>query len=123
MIKLYNYDKNTLKFKRIIELEKMPDNSEFCTLEKIPGYDDKKEYLTYDIKKDSWIINQIEIPEIDLEHEKVIQIIDLKAQLDSLDFKTIKFVQGKITKEEFETIKVKCQELRDEINKIKGSLK
>jgi hypothetical protein len=70
MIKLYNYDKETLKFKRVLELEKMPDKYEFCSLIKIPKYNEETQYLEYDKQNDNWIIKDIEKPVFDIEKEK-----------------------------------------------------
>jgi hypothetical protein len=71
MIKLYNYDKETLKFKRVLELETLENkNYEFCILTKIPKYNEETQYLEYDKQNDNWIIKDIENPVFDIEKEK-----------------------------------------------------
>ena len=51
------------------------------------------------------------------------RIIELKANLTATDYKAIKFAEGLITAEEYETIKQQRQAWRDEINELEGQLK
>lgn len=83
-VKLYNYDKEILKFKRIIKLENIPDNYEFCTLTEIPKYDIENEYLEYSRENDNWIIKQIEKPIIDLELLKQNKIKEIKTKTSNI---------------------------------------
>lgn len=46
------------------------------------------------------------------------RIRELKQLLASQDYKTIKYMQGELTEEEFEKVKAQCKSWRDEINKL-----
>ena len=48
------------------------------------------------------------------------RIIELKEKLSSLDYKTIKFVQGHLSTEEFEKVKIECEKYRNEINSLEN---
>ena len=47
-----------------------------------------------------------------------IRIEKLKQNLSNEDFKTIKYIQGKLSKEEFDAVVVQCDEWRKEINEL-----
>lgn len=84
MIKLYNYEEKTLIYKRTLELEKMPDEYEFCTLTEIPEYDIHSQYLKYDKITDQWVVNNIEISEKDIESAKFKKIAEIKSKTTEL---------------------------------------
>lgn len=46
------------------------------------------------------------------------RIRELKQLLASQDYKTIKYMQGELTEEEFAEVKAQCKYWRDEINKL-----
>lgn len=46
------------------------------------------------------------------------RIRELKQLLASQDYKTIKYIQGELTEEEFAEVKAQCKSWRDEINKL-----
>ena len=46
------------------------------------------------------------------------RIKELKQLLASQDYKTIKYMQGELTEEEFAEVKAQCKSWRDEINKL-----
>lgn len=46
------------------------------------------------------------------------RIRELKQLLASQDYKTIKYMQGELTEEEFAEVKAQCKSWRDEINKL-----
>lgn len=46
------------------------------------------------------------------------RIRELKQLLASQDYKTIKYMQGELTEEEFSEVKAQCKSWRDEINKL-----
>lgn len=48
------------------------------------------------------------------------RIQELKEMLSNEDFKTIKFIQGKITQEEFDKVVAQCDEWRKEINELEA---
>lgn len=52
-----------------------------------------------------------------------IRIEELKAALRATDYKAIKFAEGLITAEEYETVKRQRQEWRDEINRLEQEIK
>lgn len=58
----------------------------------------------------------------DLPKEKINKINSLtelfKKQLSDLDYKTIKYLQGKLTQIEFDQVIIECEDLRDKINQI-----
>ena len=54
-------------------------------------------------------------------HPKL-QIISLKQQLQSTDYKAIKYAEGWLTEEEFAPIKAERQAIRDEINRLEAEL-
>lgn len=51
------------------------------------------------------------------------RIKELKEKLSSLDYKTIKFVQGHLSTEEFEKVKTECETYRSEINSLENFIK
>lgn len=130
MIKLYNYDKETLQFKRVIELENMPDNYEFCSLVEIPEYDTKTQYLEFDKENNNWIIKHIEKSAIDLQNLKFQLQLKTKKELEKLDLKILRKLEelylfdDVITKQKNE-LRIKYQNISKsknikEFNKIKG---
>ena len=130
MIKLYNYDKETLKFRRILERENMPDKYEFCTLTEIPVYDTETQYLEFDKVNDNWIIKDIEKPVVNLEILKEQETNKIKQELKTLDIKTLRKLEelylfdDDITKQKNE-LRIKYQNIIKsknikEFNKIKG---
>lgn len=68
----------------------------------------------------------IDIPELNDKLKAKIEIEDkineLQAQLDSTDFKAIKFAEGLYTEEEYAPIKEQRQSLRNQINELKSKL-
>jgi hypothetical protein len=54
-------------------------------------------------------------------HPKL-QIIALKQQLQSTDYKAIKFAEGLLTEEEYAPIKAERQQMREEINRLEAEL-
>lgn len=48
------------------------------------------------------------------------RIRELKDMLSSQDFKTIKFIQGKLSQEEFDKVVAQCDEWRKEINELEA---
>ncbi len=48
------------------------------------------------------------------------QIAELKAQLQSTDYKAIKYAEGWLTEEEYTPIKAERQAIRDRINELEG---
>lgn len=54
-------------------------------------------------------------------HPKL-QIIALKQQLQSTDYKAIKYSEGWLTDEEYAETKAERQRIRDEINRLEESL-
>lgn len=135
MIKLYNYCKETLKFKRVLELEKMPDNYEFCSLTKIPKYNEETEYLEYSKETDTWIIKKIEKLVIDLEtlkeninikiEKKVAEIIQKKYKGRWSQYNIVNLIGGYTEELRNEYIKfandIILQELnfKDQVNNLK----
>ena len=49
-----------------------------------------------------------------------VRIAELKTLLASTDYQAIKFVEGQISAEDYEPIKIQRQEWRDEINELEG---
>ena len=54
-------------------------------------------------------------------HPKL-QIIALKQQLQSTDYKAIKYAEGWLSEEEFAPIKAERQAIREEINRLETEL-
>lgn len=52
----------------------------------------------------------------------LLQIISLKQQLQSTDYKAIKYAEGWLTEEEFAPIKAERQAMRDDINRLEAEL-
>ena len=52
-----------------------------------------------------------------------IQILNLKSQLQSTDYKAIKYSEGWLSEEEYAETKAERQRIRDEINRLEGLLK
>ena len=50
------------------------------------------------------------------------RIVELKQLLASQDYKTIKYMQGELTEEEFAMVKAQCKAWRDEINELEASV-
>lgn len=53
---------------------------------------------------------------------KTMQIMSLKNQLAETDYKAIKFAEGWISAEEYETVKAERQMLRDKINELEETI-
>lgn len=51
------------------------------------------------------------------------KIEEFKLKLASLDYKTIKYIQGELSLEEFEKVKEECKYYRNEINSLENMLK
>lgn len=51
------------------------------------------------------------------------KIEEFKSKLASLDYKTIKYIQGELPIEEFEKVKEECKYYRNEINSLENMLK
>lgn len=49
-------------------------------------------------------------------------IIKLKSQLSATDYKVLKYMEGRLTEEEYEEVKTQRQAMRDEINALKDQL-
>lgn len=49
------------------------------------------------------------------------RIFQLKQLLANEDYKTIKYIHGELTIEEFESVKYRCKLWRDEINRLEAS--
>lgn len=49
-------------------------------------------------------------------------IIKLKSQLSATDHKVLKYMEGRLTEEEYEEVKTQRQAMRDEINALKAQL-
>ena len=63
-----------------------------------------------------------ESPQILVKRKKA-QIIGLKAKLSDTDYKAIKYVEGWLTDEEYSTVKMERQALRDRINTLEIEVK
>lgn len=50
------------------------------------------------------------------------RISELKQLLSSQDYKTIKYIQGELSEEEFTNVKAQCKAWRDEINLLEADL-
>lgn len=50
------------------------------------------------------------------------EIVSLKAELASLDYKTIKRLQGVLSDDEWEATKAECAALRSKINELEAEL-
>lgn len=65
----------------------------------------------------------IEIPEIDVEKYLLrVEIGRVRTELSLLDYKTNKYVEGLLTEEEWNEVKAKRQELRNQINELEEQL-
>lgn len=53
----------------------------------------------------------------------VVKIDELKKKLQETDYKCLKYVDGALSKEEYEEVKKLRQSYRDEINKLEATLK
>ena len=53
------------------------------------------------------------------EEYKFMKLLSLKNQLAETDYKAIKFAEGWISAEEYETVKAERQAIRDKINELK----
>lgn len=51
------------------------------------------------------------------------RIIFLKRQLEASDYKVLKYIEGKLSQEEYDEILIQRQEWRDEINELEEQLK
>ena len=59
----------------------------------------------------------------EIEHSRKVQRIEeLKKLLSSQDYKTIKYMQGELTEDEFLEVKAQCKIWRDAINALEASL-
>ena len=58
-----------------------------------------------------------------LKKRKQAQILGLKRQLSDTDYKAIKYAEGWLTDEEYSTVKVERQALRDKINALENEVK
>ena len=58
-----------------------------------------------------------------MDKETYFRIEELKRLLEKEDFKTIKYVQGKLTKEEFAKVTAQCEAWRDELNQLEQKSK
>lgn len=58
-----------------------------------------------------------------MDKETYFRIEELKRLLEKEDFKTIKYVQGKLTEEEFAKVTAQCEAWREEINQLEQKLK
>lgn len=54
---------------------------------------------------------------------KAQQIAELKEQLAATDYKALKFFEGWLTADEYESIKAERQAIRDKINALEASMK
>lgn len=63
----------------------------------------------YDIDKDNMSV--------------IVKIDELKKKLQETDYKCLKYVDGALSKEEYEEVKELRQSYRDEINKLEATLK
>lgn len=84
MLKLYNYCKRTLKYKRTIELENLYNKKwYFCTQKAIPEYNVETQYLVYDKENDDWIIKNIEIISRGLDELKQEKIVEFENETNN----------------------------------------
>lgn len=51
------------------------------------------------------------------------EIMQLKVELSKLDYKTIKYIEGALSEEEFEEVKNAKQQMRNRINELEEELK
>ena len=51
------------------------------------------------------------------------EIMQLKVELSKLDYKTIKYIEGALSEEEFEEVKTQKQQMRNRINELEEELK
>lgn len=54
--------------------------------------------------------------------KKLERIKELKKLLADEDFKTIKFIQGKLSQEDFDVVIQQCDEWRKEINRLEAEI-
>lgn len=50
------------------------------------------------------------------------EIMQLKVELSKLDYKTIKYIEGALSEEEFEEVKAQKQQMRNRINELEEEL-
>lgn len=58
-----------------------------------------------------------------MEVHPLIQILNLKAQLQATDYKAIKYAEGFISEDEYAPIKAERQCIRDKINELEKNIK
>lgn len=61
-----------------------------------------------------------EVPKRTEKETALLRIEELKSLLTNEDFKTIKFIQGKLSQEEFDKVVAQCDEWRKEINELEA---
>ena len=79
---------------------------------------DESEYNT--------ITNEIQPKQVASNKEKMKarqEIMQLKMELSKLDYKTIKYIEGALSEEEFEEVKALKQQMRNSINELEEELK
>lgn len=50
------------------------------------------------------------------------EIFKLKLNLKKSDYKTLKFIEGKLSQDEFENVKLERQKIREKINELENQL-
>lgn len=113
---IYLDKKNSIYFESL-GMDKTPYNYKKITL------DDKySDCEPYDFNEDL-SFNPVKYQTrktIELSKQK---IEEFKLKLASLDYKTIKYIQGELSLEEFEKVKEECKYYRNEINSLENMLK
>lgn len=97
----------------VIAVSKQNVNNEFIKVRT-----DEDIHVGYDFYIEGRIIHNEEYDNMKQKAPLFEQILNLKKELKDLDYKTIKFIEGQLTEEEFESIKERKNLIREEINRL-----
>lgn len=85
-----------------------------------------KSWIQIEESEYNTITNEIQPKQIASNKEKIKarqEIMQLKVELSKLDYKTIKYIEGALSEEEFEEVKNAKQQMRNRINELEEELK
>ena len=76
----------------------------------------------YKLVNDEIIFDEKKYNDLFITRTKELQIIGLKKQLESTDYKAIKYAEGWISEEEYAPIKAKRESLREQIRALESNI-
>ena len=99
-------------------------------VDEVPNEENQELWKAYKIIDGKWEADEDKLftlkenMQIRESNEKTLmEMEEIKQELSSLDYKTIKFLEGELTKEEYDSNKEYKQSLREKYNKLEKKLK